>query len=454
MRGALLAVLAAVGLVMQFAAADTSAFYVQAAQLEESWRTAEVAGVPSATLQPARSQLRSALGRWSGPLPYATVSGAAVSDPFAQPRATGWKSHDEAVAAARAHAEASLRHLREVSGPNDPAYYDRMIALGQAREPVDFARLAKGWDIEAGSMATVRGQLASTAGGLAEGLPKDVMEGATKLRSLADAAERGGLSTDPAWQTTVDVQLYLARTYPEMLNGHAAVAQELNGAVSILEKRVNARQAAQDALARIPKLLPIALQYGIGDEYRGQADQLEKSFKEARTDDDVVKVADAAQALVKDLDAAANQGHLPLTGIGCLQNAPSKEIVIHLKTQQMVSYESGCPVLRTPVTTGRPALPTGRGTFQIFYKARSYKMISPWPKESPFWYPDTWVYYAMEFIGDGTFLHTADWQPDASYGPGSQYGPFASHGCVHVLDGVAPQLFDWAPIGTTVVVGD
>ena len=81
-------------------------------------------------------------------------------------------------------------------------------------------------------------------------------------------------------------------------------------------------------------------------------------------------------------------------------------------------------------------------------------MISPWPQGNPFYYPPTWVGDAMEFIGDGTFLHSADWQPDSTYGPGSEYGPYASHGCVHVIPGPLQQLYDWASIGATVVVGD
>ena len=116
--------------------------------------------------------------------------------------------------------------------------------------------------------------------------------------------------------------------------------------------------------------------------------------------------------------------------------------------------ENGCPVLRTPVTTGRAALPTGRGTFHIYYKAARYHMISPWPLGNPVYYPPTGVSDAMEFIGNGTFIHSADWQPDDTYGPGSQYGPFASHGCVHVMDGPLQQLYDWAAIGATVVVED
>src|SRR5262249_30949534 len=115
---------------------------------------------------------------------------------------------------------------------------------------------------------------------------------------------------------------------------------------------------------------------------------------------------------------------------------------------------NGCPFLTTPVTTGRPALPTDRGTFHIFAKYPSYHMISPWPPGSPFWYHDAWVYNAMEFVSDGTFIHNAGWQPADTYGPGSQYGPYASHGCVHVPDGPLARLYAWAAIGTTVTVID
>ncbi len=81
-------------------------------------------------------------------------------------------------------------------------------------------------------------------------------------------------------------------------------------------------------------------------------------------------------------------------------------------------------------------------------------MVSPWPPGSPFWYPTTWVYDAMEFVGDGTFIHNADWEPDDAYGPDSEYGPYASHGCVHVPDAALAKLYDWAQVGATVIVGD
>jgi lipoprotein-anchoring transpeptidase ErfK/SrfK len=453
MKAAVMVLVVAAGLITQVGTANTAVFYLRSLQLEQSWRSAEAAGVPGTSLESPRAALRALDARWAGALPYATISGAALRDPFTEPEAQANRAHAAARSTARARALAALERLRAASGHFQQTYYEGLVALGRAREPVDFDRLSAGWQQDAASIEKARDQLAAASGGLSEDLPKDVVEGMAALKTLAESASRSGLSSDPAWQTSVDVQLYLAQAYPALLRGHAAMAEELKGALSVLGKRVSARATVESDLERVPKLLPRALRYGIGDEYATQADQLQKSFAQARGDADLVSAADTAETLVKDLDAA-NQGRLPLKGVDCMPNSPDKLITIHLKTQQIVAYEHGCPYLRTPVTTGRPALPTGRGTFHIFYKARTYHMVSPWPEGSPFHYPPTWVYNAMEFIGDGTFIHNADWQPDASYGPGSQNGAYASHGCVHVIDGPLAQLYDWAPIGTTVIVGD
>jgi lipoprotein-anchoring transpeptidase ErfK/SrfK len=453
MKAAVLAVLIAVGLVAQVGAANTAVFYVGSLQLELAWRSAEAQGVPGSALAPSRAALRALDRRWAGALPYAAVSSAALVDPFADLEAEARREGRLARAAARSRAEAALVELRDAAGPNDRAYYDGLVALGGAREPLDYARLAARWHVQAERTRALRDRLAGSAGGLTDGLPSDVVQGAAKLKSLAAAAGRAGISSDPAWQSSVEAQLYLGMPYPGQLDKHAAVMAALSAAISTVDQRLNARQTADAALAKIPRLLPQALRYGIGDEYSAQVDGIQKSFAQAHSDDDVVKVAATADALLKELDAA-NQGRLPLKGIACIDNAPAKLIELHLATQQLVAYENGCPYLRTPVTTGRPALRTGRGTFHIFLKSRSWHMVSQWPQGSPFYYSPTWVYNAMEFIGDGTFIHNADWQPDASYGPGSQNGPYSSHGCVHVIDGPLAQLYDWAPIGTTVVVAD
>lgn len=129
-----------------------------------------------------------------------------------------------------------------------------------------------------------------------------------------------------------------------------------------------------------------------------------------------------------------------------------KEIVIHLNSETLTAFQDGTPVLQTPVTTGRPALPTPVGITSVFRRATPYLFISPWDRSSPFWYPPSWVTWALEFRSGGYFLHDAPWEPAGSYGAGSEYGPYASHGCVHVPYGAMQFLFAWTPDGTPVDV--
>ena len=126
-----------------------------------------------------------------------------------------------------------------------------------------------------------------------------------------------------------------------------------------------------------------------------------------------------------------------------------KLIVISLSRQVLTAYQDGSSILSTFVATGRPALPTPPGVYHIFARYSPYKMISPWPYGSPYWYPDSWTNFAMEFIGGGYFIHDAPWR--SWYGPGSNLYN-GTHGCVNVPYSPMATLWKWAPNGTTVVV--
>ena len=126
-----------------------------------------------------------------------------------------------------------------------------------------------------------------------------------------------------------------------------------------------------------------------------------------------------------------------------------KLILISLSRQVLTAYQDGTPVLTTYVATGRPALPTPPGVYHVFARYSPYKMISPWPYGSPFWYPPSWTNWAMEFIGGGYFIHDAPWR--SWYGPGSNLYN-GTHGCVNVPYSPMQFLWNWTPIGTTVVV--
>jgi len=137
---------------------------------------------------------------------------------------------------------------------------------------------------------------------------------------------------------------------------------------------------------------------------------------------------------------------------GLLHDGPSRLITVSVQGQRLTAYEDGRVVVDTPVTTGRPALATDVGAMRVLRKDAPWTMQSPWPKGSPEWYPDTVVQMVVWFTSNGEGLHDASWQPDATLGPGSQFGPFASHGCIHLPLTAVKTLFDWAPVGTPVVV--
>jgi lipoprotein-anchoring transpeptidase ErfK/SrfK len=152
------------------------------------------------------------------------------------------------------------------------------------------------------------------------------------------------------------------------------------------------------------------------------------------------------------LAAAGVQHYAAQLHNGLLHDGPSRLIVVSVLGQRLVAYDEGRVVVDTPVTTGRPALATDIGAMEVLRKDSPWTMQSPWPKGSPEWYPDTVVQMVVWFTKNGEGLHDASWQPSATLGPGSQFGPFASHGCIHLTLAAARTLFDWASIGTPVVV--
>lgn len=126
-----------------------------------------------------------------------------------------------------------------------------------------------------------------------------------------------------------------------------------------------------------------------------------------------------------------------------------KVIMVSIRDQRLTAYDGNQVFLTTVVATGRPELPTPAGTFHIQAKAAPYKFVSPWPKGDPYWYPTEWVSYAMLFADDGYFLHDAPWR--TVWGPGANVTN-GSHGCVSVPTAVMARLYNWAEVGTTVVI--
>ncbi len=138
--------------------------------------------------------------------------------------------------------------------------------------------------------------------------------------------------------------------------------------------------------------------------------------------------------------------------------AAGKEIVVSISREWMWAYENGVEVYNSAVMTARPSLSTPTGTYHIFLKLHPTTFTSPWPYGSSYWYPPTFINYALEWKAGGFFLHDSWWH--SVYGPGTNgwhYDPkfgwqWGTHGCIAMPLSAAAWLYNWAPIGTLVQV--
>lgn len=135
-----------------------------------------------------------------------------------------------------------------------------------------------------------------------------------------------------------------------------------------------------------------------------------------------------------------------------------RHIVVSLRRQAIYAYRGAKLVRWSLATTGNPALPTPTGHFSILAKFHPFQFVSPWPPGSPYWYPSSWVSYAMEFQDSGYFIHDAPWRSVFGPGsngpgqPGTNYG--GTHGCVNVPLWMSRFLFHWSHVGSPVdIVG-
>jgi hypothetical protein len=114
-------------------------------------------------------------------------------------------------------------------------------------------------------------------------------------------------------------------------------------------------------------------------------------------------------------------------------------IEVNLTNQTLRAWEYDRLVYSTVVATGRPAVPTLTGTFQIYVKLR-YDHMSGWtPDGGSYSLPNVphVMYYDRGYGLHGTYWH-------------SNYGTPMSAGCVNLTPGDAEWLYNWAQVGTTV----
>lgn len=122
----------------------------------------------------------------------------------------------------------------------------------------------------------------------------------------------------------------------------------------------------------------------------------------------------------------------------------SKLIEVNVATKQMYLYESGSLVRSYPVSAGAPATPTPAGRYKIFSKFASQDMRGYNTNGTRYFQPHVhWVNY---FLAGGYAIHGVYWHGSSWFGNIN-----SSHGCVGLPDDQAKWVYDWAPIGTTVI---
>jgi len=123
-----------------------------------------------------------------------------------------------------------------------------------------------------------------------------------------------------------------------------------------------------------------------------------------------------------------------------------KVIFISTANQEIYLYEKGQMIHSDFTVTGKPGFETVRGKFAIYAKRRNAVLRSPF-EDIEYEVP---VAYWMPFY-NGYGLHDATWRPPSTFG-GNTYTWNGSHGCANLQLDMAAYIWDWAPIGTPVVV--
>ncbi len=253
-----------------------------------------------------------------------------------------------------------------------------------------------------------------------------------EARSLAADAQKAG----DTQQEENDAIRQAAAAIVQQQNGSLDAIRGLGGA-ALASGRNDAAVAAYEAKpGRFPPIKDMMALYSRMEHY---SDRLGAS--------DLDQVAFAAAAIQR---YSARIHDL------LLQNLGPKHIIVSFEAQHVWAYEGSKVVMDSPVTTGirgDTAYGTDFGPMKVLFKSHPWTMRSPWPRGSPYWYPDTTVQWTAFFTWSGESFHDAYWEPDSMLGPGSQYNPATrSHGCIHLPYTLAQWLFSWADVGTPVDV--
>lgn len=121
-----------------------------------------------------------------------------------------------------------------------------------------------------------------------------------------------------------------------------------------------------------------------------------------------------------------------------------KRIVVDLSDETLTAYDGDTVFMKETISRGVEENPTPVGMFSVYKKTPSRYMQGPLPGETDEYYDLPGVPWDLYFSPDGAVLHGAYWHDD--------FGTPRSHGCVNQSPENARKLYQWADLGTSVIV--
>ena len=147
------------------------------------------------------------------------------------------------------------------------------------------------------------------------------------------------------------------------------------------------------------------------------------------------------------MDAKGLQFSTPLQIVPFQAVTPAafpKLLEADVNTERLYAWQNGQLVNTFLASAGAPATPTPIGEFQIWNKLTTQTMKGLNPNGTPYVQPNVpWVNY---FDHSGDAIHGNYWRPVSVFGNVS-----TSHGCVGLQVGDGEWVYNWAPVGTTVI---
>ncbi len=128
-----------------------------------------------------------------------------------------------------------------------------------------------------------------------------------------------------------------------------------------------------------------------------------------------------------------------------IATSSNKYIVVDRSDQVLYAYNELTIEHIFTISTGNELNPTPEGAFTIYKKTPSRYMQGPLPDAAPDDYYDLpGVPWNLYFTMEGAVIHGAYWHQN--------FGTPYSHGCVNLAPNDAKILYEWADVGTLVIV--